>query len=117
MKSIAAASGDTADVIIKTQTLVNYNDPLLAKKSVLSLNKVAGPDNVFESNWTTAAEDFSFYGEKAPTFFFGLGGMEKGKKASEVGGHHTPDFYLDESGFIIGVKAFCQLVFDHSKTK
>jgi metal-dependent amidase/aminoacylase/carboxypeptidase family protein len=28
----------------------------------------------------TAAEDFSFYGEKAPTFFFSLGGMEKGKK-------------------------------------
>ena len=94
---------------------MNYNDPILAKKSVLSLYKVAGPDNVYESNWTTAAEDFSFYGEKAPTFFFGLGGMEKGKKASEVGGHHTPDFYLDESGFINGVKAFCNLVFDYAK--
>ena len=100
---------------IKNQTLVNYNDPILAKKSVLSLYKVAGPDNVYESNWTTAAEDFSFYGEKAPTFFFSLGGMEKGKKASEVGGHHTPDFYLDESGFINGVKAFCNLVFDYAK--
>ena len=114
-KSIAAASGATAEVEIKTQTLVNYNDPALAKKSVLSLYKVAGPDNVYESNWTTAAEDFSFYGEKAPTFFFGLGGMEKGKKANEVGGHHTPDFYLDESGFINGVKAFCNLVFDYAK--
>lgn len=114
-KSIAAASGATAEVEIKTQTLVNYNDPILAKKSALSLNKVAGPNNVYEANWTTAAEDFSFYGEKAPTFFFSLGGMEKGKKASEVGGHHTPDFYLDESGFINGVKAFCNLVFDYAK--
>ena len=113
--SIAAASGATVEVDIKTQTLVNYNDPALAKKAAISLSKVAGVENVFESNWTTAAEDFSFYGEKAPTFFFSLGGMEKGKKPSEVGGHHTPDFYLDESGFINGVKAFCNLVFDFKK--
>jgi amidohydrolase len=113
--AIAAASGATVEVDIKTQTLVNYNDPTLAKKAAISLSKVAGAENVFESNWTTAAEDFSFYGEKAPTFFFSLGGMEKGKKPSEVGGHHTPDFYLDESGFINGVKAFCNLVFDFKK--
>ena len=113
--AIAAASGATVEVDIKTQTLVNYNDPALAKKAAISLSKVAGAENVFESNWTTAAEDFSFYGEKAPTFFFSLGGMEKGKKSSEVGGHHTPDFYLDESGFINGVKAFCNLVFDFKK--
>jgi amidohydrolase len=113
--AIAAASGATVEVDIKTQTLVNYNDPTLAKKAAISLTKVAGAENVFESNWTTAAEDFSFYGEKAPTFFFSLGGMEKGKKSNEVGGHHTPDFYLDESGFINGVKAFCNLVFDYKK--
>jgi len=113
--AIAAASGATVEVDIKTQTLVNYNDPALTKKAAISLSKVAGAENVFESNWTTAAEDFSFYGEKAPTFFFSLGGMEKGKKPSEVGGHHTPDFYLDESGFINGVKAFCNLVFDFKK--
>ncbi len=113
--AIAAANGATVEVEIKTQTLVNYNDPALAKKAAISLTKVEGVENVFESNWTTAAEDFSFYGERAPTFFFSLGGMEKGKKSSEVGGHHTPDFYLDESGFINGVKAFCNLVFDYKK--
>ena len=113
--AIAAANGATVEVDIKTQTLVNYNDPALAKKAAISLTKVAGVENVFESNWTTAAEDFSFYGERAPTFFFSLGGMEKNKKSNEVGGHHTPDFYLDESGFINGVKAFCNLVFDYKK--
>lgn len=113
-KLIAESAGATADVDIITQTLVNYNDLTLAKKSAPSLIKAAGADHVIESNWTTAAEDFSFYGEKAPTFFFSLGGMQKGKKANEVGGHHTPDFYLDESGFILGVKAFCNLVFDNA---
>ena len=115
VQHIAESAGATAVIDIKTQTMINYNDPTLAKKSVNALNKAAGLDHVLESNWTTAAEDFSFYGDKAPSFFFSLGGMEKGKKANEVSGHHTPDFYLDESGFILGVKAFCNLVFDNAK--
>ena len=115
VKHIAESAGATAVIDIKTQTMINYNDPALTKKSVNALNKAAGVDHVIESNWTTAAEDFSFYGDKAPSFFFSLGGMEKGKKANEVSGHHTPDFYLDESGFILGVKAFCNLVFDNAK--
>lgn len=117
VKMIAESSGATADIDIITQTLVNYNDPVLAKKSVPALQKAAGSENVTESIWTTAAEDFSFYGQKAPSFFFSLGGMPKGKEVKDIGQHHTPDFFIDESGFIIGVKAFCILVFDYGKTK
>ena len=112
---IAQSAGATAEVEIKTQTLVNYNDPALTKKSIPALVKAAGADHVIESKWTTASEDFSFYGEKTPALFFALGGMQKDKKPNEVGGHHTPDFYLDESGFIVGVSAFCNLVFDNAK--
>jgi len=115
VQHIAQSAGATATIEINTQTMINYNDPRLAKKSLSALNKAAGADNVMESRWTTAAEDFSFYGDKAPSFFFSLGGMQKGKNPTEVGGHHTPDFYLDESGFILGVKAFCNLVFDNAK--
>ena len=115
VQRIAESAGATATIEINTQTMINYNDPTLAKKSLSALNKAAGADHVMESRWTTAAEDFSFYGDKAPSFFFSLGGMQKGKNPTEVGGHHTPDFYLEESGFILGVKAFCNLVFDNAK--
>ena len=115
VQRIAESAGATATIDINTQTMINYNDPTLAKKSLSALNKAAGANNVMESRWTTAAEDFSFYGDKAPSFFFSLGGMQKGKNPTEVGGHHTPDFYLEESGFILGVKAFCNLVFDNAK--
>ena len=117
VKTIAASSGATADVTIDTKTLVTFNDPNLVKKTLPALIKAAGADNVSESTWVTGAEDFSFFGEKAPSFFFNLGALPKGTDPSKAGPHHTPDFYLDESGFIVGVKAFCQLVFDHSKTK
>jgi len=67
--------------------------------------------------WTTGAEDFSFFGEKAPSFFFYLGGMPKGGDPLKAPPHHTPDFYIDDSGLDVGVKAFCQLVFDYGKGK
>ena len=116
-ETIAKSSGATADVKIDTKTLVTYNDPALVKKTLPSLIKAAGEENVSESTWVTGAEDFSFYAAKAPSFFFNVGALPKGTDAKNAGPHHTPDFYLDESGFIVGVKAFTQLVFDYNKTK
>ncbi len=117
VETIAASSGATADVKIETKTLVTYNEPSLVKKTIPSLIKAAGADNVSESTWVTGAEDFSFYAAKAPSFFFNVGALPKGTDPKKAGPHHTPDFYLDESGFIVGVKAFTQLVFDNATPK
>lgn len=114
---IAASYGAFAEVDIDTKTLVTYNDPSLVKMMLPSLETAAGKDNVTERDWTTGAEDFSFFGTKAPAFFFFLGGMPKGADRSKAPAHHTPDFYVDDSQLDIGVKAFCQLVFDYSKLK
>jgi amidohydrolase len=114
---IAASSGAVAEVSIDTKTLVTYNDPALVKKSFHSLVAAAGAANVKEIDWVTGSEDFSFYGEKAPAFFFDLGALPKGKDPKTAASHHTPDFYIDEGGFDVGVKAFCQLVFDYAKSK
>ena len=116
-ENIAISSGATAEVSFENKTLVTYNDPALVSKTLPSLIKAAGAENVSESTWVTGAEDFSFYGQKAPSFFFNLGGLPKGIDPKDAGPHHTADFYLDESGFIVGVKAFCQLVFDYAKVK
>lgn len=114
---IAEASGATAEVTIDTKTLVTYNTPALVKMMLPSLEAAAGKDKVIESEWTTGAEDFSFYGEKAPAFFFFLGGMPKGGDPKKAAPHHTPDFYIDDSMLGVGVKAFCQIVFDYAKLK
>lgn len=117
VKNIAASSGATADVTIDTKTLVTYNEPNLVKKTLPSLIKAAGANNVVETTWQTGAEDFSFYNEKAPSFFFYLGALPVGKDPKDAAPHHTPNFYIDESGFTVGVKAFCNLVFDYAKVK
>jgi amidohydrolase len=110
---IAESMGATAEVSIETKTLVTYNTPDLVKKMLPSLEKSA--DSVQETEWVTGAEDFSFYGTRAPTFFFYVGGMPKGADVKKTAAHHTPDFFIDDSRLDVGVKAFCNIVFDYTK--
>jgi amidohydrolase len=114
--NIAEASGATADVSISTKTLVTYNDTALVRMMIPSLYKAAN-GNAGQREWVTGAEDFSYYGEKAPAFFIYLGAMPKGKNPSDAADHHTPDFFIDDSMLYTGVKAFCNLVFDYGSLK
>lgn len=116
-KKVGEAWGAEVDINIETKTLVTYNDPALVAAMVPSLEKAAGKDNVTPGIWTTGAEDFSFFGEKAPAFFFNLGGMPKGIDPAKAAPHHTPDFYIDDSMLDVGVKAFCNIVFDFATKK
>jgi amidohydrolase len=111
---IAEANGAVAEVEITNKTLVTFNTPALVSMMLPSLQNAAGKENVIEGVWSTGAEDFSFFGEKAPAFFFNVGGMRKGGPATN---HHTPDFYIDDSMLDVGVKAFCNIVFDYGKVK
>lgn len=110
---IAESMGATAEVIIENKALLTYNTPDLVKKMLPSLEKAAGKENVLESDWVTGAEDFSSFGTKAPSFYFMVGGMPKGADPKTTAGHHTPDFFIDDSRLDVGVKAFANIVFDY----
>ncbi|MDB5263144.1 MAG: N-acyl-L-amino acid amidohydrolase [Adhaeribacter sp.] len=114
----AESAGATAEVQLPygTHYPVTYNDPALTEKMLPTLQRAAGAGQVLLRPPVTGAEDFSFFQEKVPGFFFFLGGMPKGQKPEEAPSHHTPDFYLDESGFKLGVKAMCNLVLDYMQT-
>jgi amidohydrolase len=111
----AESAGATAEVVIPygTHYPVTYNDPALTEKMLPSLQNTAGAANVLLKPAVTGAEDFSFYQEKVPGLFFFLGGMPVGEDPLKAPSHHTPDFYIDESGFKLGVRAFCDLVVDY----
>ena len=78
-----------------------------------TLQRVAKEENVFLTKPEMGAEDFAFYVKKIPGFYFVVGGMPKGKTRSEVAAHHTPDFFIDEGGFTLGVKVMCNLAIDY----
>lgn len=111
--NIAESAGAKAEVKIDVMYPVTYNDPKLSEQMAPTLEAVAGKGNVKLTPAQTGAEDFSFYQQKVPGFFYFLGGMSKGKKAENVPSHHTPDFYIDEGGFVLGMKTLCHLTTDY----
>lgn len=110
---IAKAYGGEAVVEIKDATDITYNDPDLVSTMLPTLNRVAGTANVQTQKAVTGAEDFSYFQKEVPGFFFFLGGMTPGNE--EPFPHHTPDFRIDESGLILGVKALTELSLDYLK--
>ncbi|QQL49602.1 amidohydrolase [Mucilaginibacter ginkgonis] len=111
----AEANGAVAEVKIpySNHYPVTYNNPELINKMLPTLQAVAGKENVLLRPAVTGAEDFSFFEQKVPGLFFFLGGMPKGQDPLKAPSHHTPDFYIDESGFTLGVKALCDLTIDY----
>ncbi len=113
-KNIAISAGCEADVNIVSLYPSTINNPELTSQMLPTLKFSAGEANIKEIPTAMGAEDFSYYQEKIPGLFFFLGGMDPKKSPSEVAPHHTPDFYIDETGFTLGVKTFCNLVFDYN---
>src|SRR5579859_3650374 len=111
---IAESAGATAEISIDNKTLITYNDPTLVRKMLPTMQRTAGAANVQVMDAMTGSEDFSFFAARVPAFFFFLGGMKPGQDPHTTAPHHTADFYLDETGFKLGVKTFCNLVFDYA---
>ena len=109
--TIAKAYGGEATIQITENTDITYNDPELVEKMLPSLREVAGEANVQSQKAITGAEDFSYFQREVPGFFFFLGGMAPGSTESYP--HHTPDFQIDESGLMLGVKALTELSLDY----
>lgn len=108
--AIASAYGGEATIEIQNNTSITYNDPSLTSQMLPSLEKVAGKENVKLVKATTGGEDFSFFQEKVPGLYFFLGGMPVNGEPTR---HHTPEFYIDDSGLLLGVKTMTQLALDY----
>jgi len=110
---IAEASGATADVNINIMYPATINDASLTEKMIPSLVKAAGKENVNVISAVTMAEDFSFYQQKVPGFFFFLGAYPAEMKLEKKPAHHTADFMIDEKSFSVGVKALLNVTVDY----
>ncbi|RCH54876.1 amidohydrolase [Mucilaginibacter hurinus] len=116
---VAEAHGASAEINVPytTRYPVTFNNLALTAKMLPTLKATAGTSNVVLHPAVTGAEDFSFYQEKVPGLFLFLGGMPKGNDPLKAPPHHTPGFFIDESGFMLGVNALCNLAIDYMTTK
>ena len=110
VQNTAESNGAVAELTINKGYPITYNDPELTAQILSTLEETAGKENVKLINAITGAEDFSFFQNEIPGLYFFVGGKSPDREAS---GHHTPDFYIDESGLKLGVRAMANLVIDY----
>ncbi len=110
---IAESAGAKAEVTIQIMYPATINNAELTDKSVSSLVRTAGKENVVVTQPVTMAEDFSFYQRKVPGFFFFLGAYPADMNLKTQPTHHTADFMIDEKAMITGVKALVNLTLDY----
>ena len=58
----------------------------------------------------TVAEDFAYFANEIPGFYYRLGTLKPGTTS---GNHHTPTFQADDSAIPVGIKAMAYLVWDY----
>ena len=104
---MATGMGVTAEISLPYSTSypVTYNDPELTAAMAPALEETVGKENVFIRKPETGAEDFAFFAQEVPGFYFILGGKPLDVPLSETADHHTPDFFVDEGALPIGVEA------------
>jgi len=109
--ALAKAYGGDAEVEFQNNTAITYNDLELTADMLPTLQSLAGEDKVELVKATTGGEDFSFFQEKVPGFYFFIGGMTPGNTTPYP--HHTADFMIDDDGMLLGVKSLSQLAIDY----
>jgi amidohydrolase len=115
-QDIATSGGAKADVEITTGYPITYNDPALTEAMAPTLKRVSnGSAQVV--NAVLGAEDFSFYQQKVPGLFFWVGTRPKDQTAEQAASNHSPKFYVDESGLLLGVRALAHVAVDYLKAK
>ncbi|WP_460218594.1 amidohydrolase [Psychroserpens sp. MEBiC05023] len=108
---IAKAYGGEATITFQNNTTITYNDFDLVDQMLPTMKRIAGDKNVRLRKATTGGEDFSYFQEIIPGFYFFLGGMTPGN--TEAFPHHTPDFKIDDDGLLLGVKTMTHLALDY----
>jgi amidohydrolase len=117
VKNIAASAGATADFRIGYGFPVTYNDPALVARMEPTLRRVGATATVDDIPPTTTSEDFAYYQEKVPGFFFFLGVTPKTTPADQRYVNHSPRFFADEGALVTGLRAMTALALDYARTQ
>lgn len=94
---------------------ITFNDHELMAQMLPTLERTAGKENALYSKAVTGAEDFSFFQEKVPGVYLWIGGKPLDVDEKDAPAHHTPEFYVDDSGMKLGVKLLINMTTDYMK--
>lgn len=103
----AAAAGGRAELSFDEHYPVLVNDTTLARQMAPALQRAVGTANVRITGQRTGAEDFAYFADRYPAFYYRLGTRDPAKGS---GGAHTPTFRADDGAIPIGVRTMTAVV-------
>jgi len=110
LNGITQAGGGTYELEYDRGAPPTINDPTLARETAPTLARVLGSENVHLIDPQMAGEDFAYFANEVPGFYFTLGTTRPGTTS---GGLHTPTFMGDDSALPVGMRAMTNVLLDH----
>ncbi|HET9228248.1 MAG TPA: amidohydrolase [Thermoanaerobaculia bacterium] len=109
LDGITKAGGGAFELEYKRNAPATVNEPELTRTSAALLARSVGADNVKVVEPSMGGEDFAYFANEIPGFYFRLGVVAPGTTS---GGLHTPTFRADDSSVAAGMKAMSRLLAD-----
>lgn len=107
LKGIASAYGGDYEMVYKRHTPATVNHDTLTAWAGEQLVPVLGKDNAQHFPPVMGAEDFAYFANEVPGFYFWLGVTPEGKTNSAL---HTPTMRADDAAVPVGIQAMTTLV-------
>jgi amidohydrolase len=110
LDGVTRAGGGSFELEYKKNAPATVNDPALTEKVRPLLERAVGAGNVKVVEPSMAGEDFAYFANEVPGFYFRLGVVKPGTVS---GGLHTPTFRADDSAVAVGMRAMTRLLADY----
>lgn len=111
LKGITEAAGASGEVVrYERGAPATINQPELTRATVPSLERAVGKDHVSKVPPWMASEDFSYFANEVPGFYFRLGQVKPGTTS---GDHHTPTFLADDASIAVGIRTMSLVIVDY----
>jgi amidohydrolase len=110
LDGITKAGGGSYEMEYKKNAPATVNDPALTAQVRPLLQRTLGAANVKEVEPSMAGEDFAYFANEVPGFYYRLGVVKPGTTS---GGLHTPSFRADDSAVPAGMRVMARLLADY----
>jgi amidohydrolase len=114
LDGVTRANGASFEMEYQKNAPATVNDPALAQEVHPLLDHILGASNVKTVEPSLGGEDFAYFADEVPGFFYRLGTLKPGTTS---GGLHTPTFRGDDSAVPVGIRVMSRLLVDYLETQ
>lgn len=110
LDGITRSGGGSYELDYKRNAPATVNDRQLTETVRPLLERTLGADRVKVVEPSMAGEDFAYFANEVPGFYYRLGVVKPGTTS---GGLHTPTFRADDSAVPVGMRVMARLLVDY----